>query len=78
MGDRFIVTAGEYSRGLAGPYSVLQREPDAGPGLASGTTADGIDHHHDGAAARGENAVHFFGGPRFLDTETGQVLTHGK
>jgi hypothetical protein len=77
MGHCFVVTAREYSSGLVRPHGVLQRESDTGPGLSGGATADGIDYHHHGAAAGGEYTVHFFGGARFFDAETRQVLAHG-
>ena len=77
MRDSFVVPTGEYGGSFAGPYGMLQRESDAGPGFASGTTADGIDHHHYGPAAGCEDAVHFFWSARFFDSETGQILAHG-
>ena len=72
-----FVTAGEYGGGFCRTHGVLEGEPDAGAGFAGGAAADGIDDHHDGAAAGSEDLVHFFGGARFLNTKAREIFPHG-
>jgi hypothetical protein len=72
-----VVATGEYGSCFGRAHGVLQGEPDAGASFAGGATADGIDHHHDGATAGSEDLVDLFGGARFFNAKAREIFAHG-
>ena len=57
---------------------MLECHSHGGPGLASGTTAHGVDHHQHGPCVRAKRIVNIVRGTGFPDTELGQILPHNR
>ena len=57
---------------------MIEREGDAGPGLAGGATAHRVHDDHERSRGRLDGLIDRVGRPQFLDTQAGQFLAHGR
>src|SRR5271167_1762639 len=78
MGNGGIIATRENGHRLIRSGGMLKSHSHARAGLPGGASTNGIHHHHDGAAARGESTIDIGGGARFFYSVLGEIAAHGR
>ena len=76
MGNSGFVSAGEHGGNFRGPYWMLERETNCGPGSARSTPANGIHNHEHGPTLWSKKLVHIFRSPCFFNAVLSEIAPH--